>query len=150
MLNNNFSYTQLSFFLFLQKDFYFNHNDTDAFFCCSSERFWYLSRAFFAFFNFSFSGFDMFHLLLSEAFLCVFDNVYLPFWYIQKSFQLLYIEKINFKNYMKPLKFVLNTVCLVLKLFENCFHKYFKKFSWIYKNGKSESQNSLNLLRELI
>ena len=35
----------------------------------------------------------------------------------------------NFKNYMKPLKFVLNTVYLVLKFFENYFHKYFKKFS---------------------
>ena len=32
MLNNNFSYTQLSFFFLLQKDYFFNHHDTDVFF----------------------------------------------------------------------------------------------------------------------
>ena len=32
MINNNFSYNQLSFVFLLQKDFYFNHDDTDAFF----------------------------------------------------------------------------------------------------------------------
>ena len=75
--NNNVSYTQLSsVFFFLQKDSYFDHDDTDVFFlfllqkdfyiCLgpfwsfsfySSERFWYLSLAFLeAFVRFLFFG----------------------------------------------------------------------------------------------
>ena len=72
VLNNNFSYTQLSFFFILQKGSYYVHNDADDtdvvfffrkilisawslffpfFSLSSSERFWYLSRA--SFRNFS-------------------------------------------------------------------------------------------------
>ena len=43
------------------------------------------------------------------------------------------------KNCIKLLEFVLNTIFV--------FSKYFKRFSLIYKNGKSESQNSLKLLK---
>ena len=55
MPNNNFSYTQLSFAFLLQKYSYVNHDDTGAFFSfSSSERFLYLSRAFFLPFFFFF------------------------------------------------------------------------------------------------
>ena len=48
VLSNNFSYTQLSFLFLRQEDSYYVHDDTDVFFYfSSSERFWYLSRAFF-------------------------------------------------------------------------------------------------------
>ena len=46
VLNNNFSYTQLSLAFFPQKGSYYVHNDTDFFFFLFLERFWYLSRAF--------------------------------------------------------------------------------------------------------
>ena len=39
VLNNKFSYTQLSFVFLLQKDSYFDYDDSDAFFSFSSERF---------------------------------------------------------------------------------------------------------------
>ena len=51
----------------------------------SSEIFWYLSRAFFAFFCLLQKDFDIFHMLLFEFFLCFSDNIYLPFLYINKK-----------------------------------------------------------------
>ena len=32
----------------------------------------------------------------------------------------------------------------------NCFYEFFKKFSWIYKNGKSEQQNCLKSLKNYL
>ena len=79
--NNNFSYTQLSHVFF--------------FFFFSSSRL----RPFFVFFLiFLQNGFDIFHMLLFEAFLCFFDNIYLPFIYIypkifiKKSYLLYYFQ----------------------------------------------------------
>ena len=34
--------------------------------------------------------FDIFHALLFDAFLCVFDNIYLPFLYLEKKFYKIY------------------------------------------------------------
>ena len=44
--------------------------------------------------------FNIFHVLLLEAFLCVFDNIYLPFLYIEKI--LFYTLFICFKNLTLP------------------------------------------------
>ena len=74
MLNNNFPYTQVASAHV--------RDNTDAFFSFSySAKFLYLSLAFF----FLLKDFDIFYKLLLEAFICVFDNTYLPFLYIQKK-----------------------------------------------------------------
>ena len=59
VLNNNFSYIQLSFVFLLQKDFYFGPDDTDVFFFfASSDLFLFLSRGLLFFGLFSFSTSD--------------------------------------------------------------------------------------------
>ena len=69
MLNNNFSYIQLSFFFLLQKDSYLDHDDTDAFFLFLLQK-----------------DFGTFHVLLFEAFLCFFWYLFTIFYiYIQKN-----------------------------------------------------------------
>ena len=73
MLNNNFSYIQLSFFFLLQKDSYLDHDDTDAFFLFLLQK-----------------DFGTFHVLLFEAFLCF-------FWYLFTIFYI-YIYKKIYKN----------------------------------------------------
>ena len=55
VLNNNFSYTQLSFLMLLQKDSYLDHDDTGVFFLFLLQK-----------------DFDIFHVLLFEAFVCFF------------------------------------------------------------------------------
>ena len=67
VLNNNFSYTQLVFAFVPQKDSYYVHDDTDAFFLFLLQK-----------------GLDIFHVLLFEAFLCFFLIVIYHF-YIQKK-----------------------------------------------------------------
>ena len=68
MLDNNLSYTQLGFAFVFRKDSCYFHNATDTFFLFLLQK-----------------DFDIFHVLLFEAFLCVFDNSYLPFLYIEKN-----------------------------------------------------------------
>ena len=85
VLNNKFSYTQLSFVFLLQKDSYFDYDDSDAFFSFSSERFWYLSQVFFPlflFFSFHRKILMSFMCLFSKLFFVFFYKIYLPFLYI--------------------------------------------------------------------
>ena len=87
MLNNNFSYTQLAFDYVPQKDSHYVNEDSEAYFLFLLQK--------------------DFHVLLFEAFPCVFNNSYLPFLctekkFIQKSFYLVFLLsflalKINFK-----------------------------------------------------
>ena len=63
MLNNNFS---IQLFFLLQKDAYFHHDDADVFFLILLQKY-----------------FDIFHVLLFQAFLRFFDAIYLAFLYIQ-------------------------------------------------------------------
>ena len=84
MLTYSFLYTQLSFVFLLQKDSDFDHDDTDVFF--SSERFWYLSRAFFCPFFFSFRKILISLMcFFSKLFFVFFYNICSPFLYIQNS-----------------------------------------------------------------
>ena len=84
MLTYSFLYTQLSFVFLLQKDSDFDHDDTDVFF--SSERFWYLSRAFFCPFFFSFRKILISLIcFFSKLFFVFFYNICSPFLYIQNS-----------------------------------------------------------------
>ena len=73
-----------AFFLFLpQQNF-------DTFFSSFLPFVFFLSR----------KNFDIFHVLLFRAFLCVFDNIYLPFLYIeQKLYKIFFykLQKIKFK-----------------------------------------------------
>ena len=64
-----FSYTQLSFSFVPQKDCYYIHNDTDSFFLFLLHK-----------------DFDIFRALLFRVFLCVFDNIYFSFLYLEKKF----------------------------------------------------------------
>ena len=57
MLNNNFSYTQLASAFVPQNDFYYIHDDTEAFFLFLLQK-----------------DFDMFCMLLFGALLSVFHN----------------------------------------------------------------------------
>ena len=92
VLSNNFSYTQLFFLFLLQKDFGICLR---PFFCLfsSSERLIF------------------FCMLLFKAFLCVFDNIYLPF---------LYTEKKNIKNIFISFFICLKTNFKIWKLYELC------------------------------
>ena len=69
MLNNNFSYSQLAFVFVTQKVFHYVHDDTNTFFL-------FLLR----------KDFDIFCMLLFQAFLCVFNKSCLPFLYIEKKY----------------------------------------------------------------
>ena len=83
MVNSNFSYIQ-SFFAFLpQKDSYFNHDDTEDFFLFLPQKdFFICLEPFFVFLLFLLQkDFGTFHVLLFEAFLCL----YLPFLYKSKT-----------------------------------------------------------------
>ena len=79
MLNNNFSYTQLASAFVPQEDSYYVHDDTDAFFLLHLLKNFHIFLGPFFFFVF-------FRMLLLGAFLCVFNNSYLPFLYIEKIF----------------------------------------------------------------
>ena len=68
VLNNNFSDTQLAFAYVPQKDSYYLHDNTDAFFLFLLQKI-----------------FDVFWVLLFEAFFCIFNNIYLSFSYIDKK-----------------------------------------------------------------
>ena len=68
MLNNIFSYTQLSFVSLIQKDYYFNHDDTDAFFLFFLQKDFYIClEAFLVFLHFLLrKDFDIFHVCASS------------------------------------------------------------------------------------
>ena len=68
MLNNIFSYTQLSFVFLIQKDYYFNHDDTDAFFLFFLQKDFYIClEAFLVFLHFLLrKDFDIFHVCASS------------------------------------------------------------------------------------
>ena len=86
MLNNNFSCTKLSLLFLLQKDSYYIHDDTDTFLFVLQKDFGICLGPFSAFFIFLlWKDFNIFHMPLFEAFLCVYDNIYLPFLYIEKK-----------------------------------------------------------------
>ena len=75
VLNNNFSYTQLSLAFVPQKDSYYVQDDTDVcFFFLLQKDFGICLEFFLVFFHF-----DIFRVLLFKAFLCFFDNIYLRF-----------------------------------------------------------------------
>ena len=90
VLNNKFSYTQLSFVFLLQKDSYFDYDDSDAFFSFSSERFWYLSQVFFHLFLF-FS----FHRKILMSFMCLFSKLFFVFFIKSIYHFYIYIQKLK-------------------------------------------------------
>ena len=90
VLSNNFSYAELSFLFLLQKDSYYLHDDTTLFSFSSSERFWYISWTIFRLFLLL-KDFGIFRLLLFQAFLCVFGNIYLTFLYTEKIIKNIFI-----------------------------------------------------------
>ena len=129
MLNNNISYTQISFVFLLQKDLYFDHDDTDVCIIFLIQK-----------------DFNIFYLLLFEAFLCFLImfiyhfHIYLTYVYkiyfflfrkkcIQNKCISFYIYSKSRKNCMKSLEFVLNTIFLVLDTFQTLLLN-------IYKDGK--------------
>ena len=117
-LNKNFFYTQLAFAFVPQKDSYYT-------FSIVQLNFDIFLRLFFAFCLFLFQkDFDIIRQLLFRAFLCVFNNSYLSFLYIEKD-----IYKkcffICFKNEFQYRSYVCKLYEL-LKLCELCkFYKYF-------------------------
>ena len=75
MLNNNFFYTQLGFASVPQKDSYYIHDDTKAFFILLLQ----LNFDFSSFFSHFIFFFFRNILIFFGVFLWVFDNSYLPF-----------------------------------------------------------------------
>ena len=122
VLHNDFFYTQLAFILLPQKDFYYMHNDTDAFLFLLKS--WYLPQAFFVFWFFLFQkDFDIFPVLLLGAFIYVLDNFYGPFLYIEKNviksvllvfficlknkiYRMSYVSYMSYVNYMSYVRYV--------------------------------------------
>ena len=73
-------------------------------------------------------------MLLFEAFLCVFDNTYLPFLYIGKKFiKNIFINFYVFENCMKSPEFVLNIIFFVFKTFSKNFREYIRIENPSYK-----------------
>ena len=87
MLNNKFSCTQLYFLFLLHKDSYNVHDNAENIFVFLLQKYFSIClEPFFAFFLLLLQkDFDIFHVLFLEAFVCVFDNIYLPFLYIEKK-----------------------------------------------------------------
>ena len=77
----------ISFFLWIIRKIYYVHDDTEAFFLLLWQlNFDVFVGTFFAFCYFLLKNdFDIFHVLLSPAFLCVLDDSYFPFLWIQKK-----------------------------------------------------------------
>ena len=101
VLNNNFSYTQLSFVVLHQKDF--DHHDTDAYFLFLLQKDLYICPGpFFAFFFLLQKDFGMFHMLLFKAFLC-FLIIFINHFYIciQKNYKKVLIVINYFYIYQK-------------------------------------------------
>ena len=102
-LYNNFLYTLLASAFVPQKDFYYIHDNTDAFFF-----FFFFTKMLISFWSlfspFAFllpKNFDIFCVLLFRVFLCVFDNSYLSFLYLVKEIENIFIASfICFKNYV--------------------------------------------------
>ena len=93
----------ISFFLWIIRKIYYVHDDTEAFFLLLWQlNFDVFVGTFFAFCYFLLKNdFDIFHVLLSPAFLCVLDDSYFPFLWIEKKIIInlsffLYASKINF------------------------------------------------------
>ena len=88
VLNNKFSYTQLSFVFVLQKDSYFDYDDSDAFFFFFFRKILISVSGLFSpfFFFLPQRDFDVFHVLVFKAFLCFFfiKSIYHFYIYIQK------------------------------------------------------------------
>ena len=103
MLNNNFSYTPLVFAFVPQKDSYYSYYDTDIFFLSLHWKVFNICLwHFYLFYLFLLQkDIDIFHVLLLEAFLCVFDNTYLSFLYIEK----------NYKKYFVCFKKIIQVIC---------------------------------------
>ena len=77
----------ISFFLWIIRKIYYVHDDTEAFFLLLWQlNFDVFVGTFFAFCYFLLKNdFDIFHVLLSPAFLCVLDDSYFPFLWIEKK-----------------------------------------------------------------
>ena len=84
MLHNNFSYTQLSPVFVPQEDSYYIHDD-DSFLYLLWKDFYITDKHIGTFCLFFLQkDFGNFHMLLFAVFICFFDNIYLPFLYIEK------------------------------------------------------------------
>ena len=91
--------------------------------------------------------FFFFFIEILISFTCYFFQVFFCFFILFLSF--LNVDNINFKNCMKSLKFVLNTIFLFSNYSWIVFIDFSKHFHEYYKNGKSESQNILKLLKKV-
>ena len=91
-LNNNFSYTQLSFVFLLQKNYQFDHDDADVFFLFFFRKAFISVLDLFNFFLFLLQkDFDIFRVLLLEVFICFFSQyLFTVFIYIQKNVNFFY------------------------------------------------------------
>ena len=107
VLNNNFSYAQLASIFVSQKDSYYVHNDTDAFFSFLHQlNFDIFPEPFFAFCFFLLQiNVDIFCLLLCWVFLYVFDKSCLSlFIYRKKNYKKYFF--LCFKNYVSYMSFL--------------------------------------------
>ena len=172
--------TNFLFFAFFKKNFItFTMILTVFFFFFFRKILISVSSLFSCFFFFFFQKeLDIFHVLLFKAFLCVFDNIYIPFLYIEEkilknifisilyalelilkvrvlcviwalqalrffheSLKVTWIVFINFsKNFLEYIRMENLSHKVAWNYSKNqlnCF-RFFKTFSWIYKNEKSK------------
>ena len=85
MLNDNFSYTQLAFAFFPQKDSSYSHDGNYVFFFLLQKDFNICLGPFFIFFFLFQKEFDIFRMLLSKLLFLFFIIVSCHFWHIEKK-----------------------------------------------------------------
>ena len=83
--------------------------------------------------------FDIFHALLFDAFLCVFDNIYLPFLYLEKKF---------YKFFKFSSQFFDQNFLHKRFLHQNFFYQNFLHQNFLYQNQKKFLYIN-NILRNL-
>ena len=105
----------IGFFLWIIRKIYYVHDDTEAFFLLLWQlNFDVFVGTFFAFCYFLLKNdFDIFHVLLSPAFLCVLDDSYFPFLWIEKKI----IINLSFFCMLQKLT-LLYELCKLFKLYE--------------------------------
>ena len=134
------------FFFFFRKVLFTFTMILTLFFFYSSERFWYLSRAFSRlFFLFLLEkNFATFYVFLLEAFPCDLRIFIYYFYNLKKNYIYIYIYiyiypvYIQFISFYILKKWALKILWSHLNLFYFLLPKFCKSFLWIYKNGKSE------------
>ena len=100
-LYNNFFYTRLAYALFIGKKFIMLPITLMFFFFFSFSKILMSFLGFFCLLFFLQKFFDIFHIHLFGVFLCVFDNIYLLFLYIEKK-----IIKNVFLVFLYPLNII--------------------------------------------